>query len=72
MSNFRNVTFGLKIKFRGHGVSNKDILVDLGKTEAVVDLKTPCYMSMIHSFLGLAMYYQNFIEWFSKIASHLT
>jgi hypothetical protein len=60
------------VKFLGHVVSKKGILVDPSKIESIVDWKTPSSVHEIRSFLGLAGYYRCFIENFSKITSLLT
>ena len=56
------------VAFLGHIISKKGILVDPKKVEAIVEWKRPTTISEIRSFLGLAGYYQRFVEGFSKIA----
>jgi hypothetical protein len=46
--------------------------VDLAKVREIVAWKIPSSVTEIRSFLGLAGYYQRFIEGFSKIAKHMT
>ncbi|GJX73570.1 putative reverse transcriptase domain-containing protein [Tanacetum coccineum] len=53
-------------------VNKYGIHVDLRKVDLVKNWKTPKSPTEIHSFLGLAGYYQRFIENFSKIAKPLT
>ena len=53
-------------------MSNKCIMVDPKKIEAVRDWVRPASVTEIQSFLGLAGYYRRFIEGFSSIASPLT
>ncbi|GJX74829.1 reverse transcriptase domain-containing protein [Tanacetum coccineum] len=53
-------------------VNRDGIHVDLSKGESVKNWKTPESSTKIRSFLGLAGYYQRFIENFSKIAKPLT
>ncbi|GJX68973.1 putative reverse transcriptase domain-containing protein [Tanacetum coccineum] len=53
-------------------VNRDGIHVDLSKGESVKNWKTPESSTKIRSFLGLAGYYQRFIENFSKIANPFT
>jgi hypothetical protein len=46
--------------------------VDPAKVIAIVDWKIPSIVSEVQSFLGLAGYYRQFIEGFSKIAKPMT
>jgi hypothetical protein len=46
--------------------------VDLRKVRDVLSWKAPTSVSQIRSFLGLARYYQRFIEGFSKISKPMT
>ncbi|GKE45827.1 hypothetical protein Tco_1473111, partial [Tanacetum coccineum] len=52
-------------KFRG-------IHVDLAKIESIKDWASPKTPTKIRQFLGLAGYYQRFIEGFSKMAKSMT
>ncbi|XP_052490778.1 uncharacterized protein LOC128043024 [Gossypium raimondii] len=63
---------GSMLTFLGHGVSAEGIRVDPRKIEAVLDCKKPKIVSEIRSFLGLAGYYQHFVERFSSIVVPLT
>lgn len=58
--------------FLGHVVSAKGIWVDSKKIEAILDQKQPKNVFEIWSFLGLADYYQRFMERFSLIVTLLT
>ena len=61
-----------KVSFLGHVVTNDDISVDPGKVDVVSNWRRPNTVTKIRSFLGLAGYYRQFIEGFSKIALPLT
>ncbi|GKD87324.1 putative reverse transcriptase domain-containing protein, partial [Tanacetum coccineum] len=61
-----------EIQFLGHVINSEGIKVDPAKIEAVMNWQTPKDVGEIRSFLGLAGYYQRFIQDFSKIASSLT
>ena len=61
-----------RVAFLGHVISVEGVSVDPQKIEAVVNWKPPKNVSEVRSFLGLAGYYRNFVEGFSKIASSLT
>ena len=53
-------------------ISKDGIFVDPKKIEAIVNWERPKTISEVRSFLGLASYYQRFIEGFSKISGPLT
>jgi hypothetical protein len=61
-----------EIKFLGHTISQDGISVDPEKVQEVMDWKPPTTVRQIHSFLGLAGYYQRFISDFSRIAKPMT
>jgi hypothetical protein len=60
------------VKFLGHTISKDVISVDPSKVQEVMDWKPPKSVHQIHSFLGLAGYYRQFIPDFSRIAKPMT
>jgi hypothetical protein len=65
--------FWLKqVAFLGHVISKGGIYVDPTKVQDVLSCKAPTSVSDIRSFLELAVYYQRFIEGFSKITKPMT
>jgi hypothetical protein len=60
------------VPFLGHIISNGGILVDPAKVKEIMEWRVPTTVTEIRSFLGLAGYYQRFIEGFSKIAKPMT
>ena len=46
-------------------ISDKGILVDLSKIEAIMDWETPRNAWEVENFMGLATYYKIFVEGFS-------
>ena len=65
--------FWLKeVSFLGHVVSNGGVAVDPKKVKDVLNWNPPKDVSEIRSFLGMAGYYQRFIEGFSKLAKPMT
>ena len=70
---FKKCEFWLgNVSFLGHIISKEGIAVDPGKIEAIKSWPTPTNVKEVRSFLGLAGYYQRFVEGFSKIALPLT
>ncbi|GJX15251.1 reverse transcriptase domain-containing protein [Tanacetum coccineum] len=61
-----------KVLFLGHMIDSEGIHVDPAKIEAIKDWTSPKSPTEIRQFLGLAGYYQRFIEGFSKIAKPMT
>jgi len=61
-----------EVQFLGHVISAQGITVDLAKVEAMIQWECPKSVTKIRSFVGLAGYYQRFIEGFSKIVAPLT
>jgi hypothetical protein len=65
--------FWLKqVAFLGHVILKGGIVVDPSKVQDVLSWKTPTSVNDIRSFLGLARYYQRFIEGFLKINKPMT
>jgi hypothetical protein len=60
------------VAFLGHVISTEGVFVDPQKVKVVLKWERPTSVIEIHSFLGLAGYYQRFIEGFSLIATPLT
>jgi hypothetical protein len=58
--------------FLGHVISKGGISVDPSKVQNVLSWNAPTSVGDIQSFLGLARYYQRFIEGFSKISKPMT
>ncbi|GKD42187.1 putative reverse transcriptase domain-containing protein [Tanacetum coccineum] len=61
-----------KVQFLGHVIDSEGIHVDPAKIESIKDWTSPKSPTEICQFLGLAGYYQRFIEGFSKIAKPMT
>ena len=58
--------------FLGHIISSERVEVDPRKTEAVKNWPIPLSPTDVKSFLGLAGYYQRFLDGFVSILSPLT
>ncbi|KAG8479786.1 hypothetical protein CXB51_029317 [Gossypium anomalum] len=70
---FSKCEFWLReVGFLGHIVSGEGIRVDPSKISAIVNWSPPKNVSEVRSFLGLAGYYQRFVQGFSMIASPMT
>ncbi|GJR59967.1 putative reverse transcriptase domain-containing protein [Tanacetum coccineum] len=67
-----DVIIGMGVQFRGHVIDSQGIYVDPAKIEFVKDWESPKTATEIRQFLGLAGYYQRFIEGFSKITKPMT
>jgi hypothetical protein len=61
-----------QVAFLGHIISKGGISVNPSKVQDVLCWNAPTSVSNIQSFLGLAGYYQRFIEGFSKISKPMT
>ncbi|GJU63309.1 putative reverse transcriptase domain-containing protein [Tanacetum coccineum] len=62
----------LKVQFLIYVIDSQGIHVDLTKIESIKDWASPKKPMEIQQFLGLAGYYQRFIEGFLKIAKPMT
>jgi hypothetical protein len=60
-----------KVLFLGHIINRDGLAVDPKKVAAILDWKAPKDVRGIKSFIGMAGYYQRFIEGFSEIDSPL-
>nr|XP_016489862.1 PREDICTED: uncharacterized protein LOC107809708 [Nicotiana tabacum] len=60
------------VAFLGHILSNEGIRVDSQKVEAVKNWEMSTSPAEVGDFLGLAIYYQRFVENFSSIVTPLT
>jgi hypothetical protein len=61
-----------QVAFFGHIISRGEISVDPSKIQDVLSWNAPMSVGDNRSFLGLAGYYQRFIEGFSKITKPMT
>nr|GEY92524.1 putative reverse transcriptase domain-containing protein [Tanacetum cinerariifolium] len=61
-----------KVQFLGHVIDSQGIHVDPAKIESIKDWASPKTPTEIRQFLGLAGYYQRFIEGFSKTTKSMT
>ncbi|GKC55681.1 putative reverse transcriptase domain-containing protein [Tanacetum coccineum] len=61
-----------KVQFLGHVIDSQVIHVDPVKIKSIKDWASPKTPTEIRQFLGLAGYYQRFIEGFLKIAKLMT
>ncbi|KAJ8402815.1 hypothetical protein AAFF_G00364870 [Aldrovandia affinis] len=57
--------------FLGHVVSERGVSIDPAKVEAMEKWPSPMSTGEVHSFLGLASYYQRFIVGFANITRPL-
>nr|GFB72474.1 putative reverse transcriptase domain-containing protein [Tanacetum cinerariifolium] len=70
---FSKCDFWIRIvQFLGHLIDSQGLHVDPAKIKAVKNWTSPTTPTEVHQFLGLAGYYQRFIEGFLKIEKPLT
>ncbi|GJV82157.1 putative reverse transcriptase domain-containing protein [Tanacetum coccineum] len=60
------------VQFLGHVIDRSGVHVDPAKIEAIMSWAAPTMPTEVRQFLGLAGYYQRFIEEFSLISKPLT
>jgi hypothetical protein len=60
------------VAFLGHVINQHGISVDPKNVTSMVNWQRPATVTKIRSFLGLAGYYQRFVQNFSSIAKSLT
>jgi hypothetical protein len=60
------------VAFHGHIISKDEIMVVPAKIKVVTNGSRPKNATEIHSFLGLARYYQRFIEGFPTLVALMT
>jgi hypothetical protein len=61
-----------KIHYLGHVISDEGIVMDLAKVKAIMEWPAPTNVPEVRSFMGLAGYYRQFVEGFSKIENSIT
>jgi hypothetical protein len=61
-----------EVLFLGHIINRDGLAVDPKKVADIMNWKAPTHVRGIKSFIGMAGYYQQFIEGFSKIARLMT
>jgi hypothetical protein len=62
----------MEIHYLGHVISDEVIIVDPTKVKDIMEWFSLTNDPKVHSFMGLARYYRQFVEGFSKIANLIT
>ena len=63
--------FRQTVEFLGHVLTPQGLLPNPKWVRAVQNFPTPCNITELHLFLGLALYYHHFVAKFAEIASPL-
>jgi hypothetical protein len=61
-----------RIQYLRHVIYGEGIIVDPVKVEAIMECPASTNILKVHNFMGLARYYRQFVEGFSKIANLIT
>jgi hypothetical protein len=70
---FEKCEFGVtEVDFLGHRIAQEGLKMDDHKVKEILDWEPPRSVLVLRSFLGLASYHHRFINFFAKIAMHLT
>jgi hypothetical protein len=64
--------FQKEIHYLGHIISGEGISMDPEKVKAIMEWLVPKNSHEVRSFMGLAGYYQRFVQGFSKIVKLIT
>jgi len=64
--------FKEKIQYLGHVITKDKIVIETKKMRTIMEWPIPKDVADIRSFMGLASYYQRFVEGFSRVAYHIT
>lgn len=62
----------MEVKYLGHVISGEGIAMDPSKIQVIIDWPVPNNVAEVHSFMGLAGFYQQFVQGFSRIDHPIT